>query len=263
MIYHPDYPEGLTAQSAPEEIASINYYVQEALKQKESYDYELDAQERAMVAAKLDNEMTFGVVVPLREISKPSRMLMAETLLLACGIVLVFCLFSVRICKKIINVAYTDVMTGVKNKTAYEEEISAIGQKIREKTAKFALVMFDINNLKPTNDTYGHEQGDRLIVLTAMLMQKVFGKENVFRIGGDEFVVLLQAGEADRYQDAVQNFSRELELLNKEEKFVWGEIKVARGATLYDCRTDAAYGDVFRRADALMYQNKKIQKEQE
>ena len=263
VIYHPDYPEGLTAQSAPEEIASINYYVQEALKQKESYDYELDAQERAMVAAKLDNEMTFGVVVPLREISKPSRMLMAETLLLACGIVLVFCLFSVRICKKIINVAYTDVMTGVKNKTAYEEEISAIGQKIREKTAKFALVMFDINNLKPTNDTYGHEQGDRLIVLTAMLMQKVFGKENVFRIGGDEFVVLLQAGEADRYQDAVQNFSRELELLNKEEKFVWGEIKVARGATLYDCRTDAAYGDVFRRADALMYQNKKIQKEQE
>lgn len=263
VVYHPEYPNGLSEAEAAEVVGNINYYVQEALKQTESYDYELDAQERAMVATKLDNGMTFGVVVPLQEISEPSQMLMIRTLAAAIVIVIVFSMLSVHICKYIINIAYIDVMTGVKNKTAYEEVVESIGQEIRDKSAKFALIMFDINDLKPTNDTFGHDQGDNLIITVATLMQNVFGQDNVFRIGGDEFVVLLRDAEADLFQKKLLEFVQSLEQMNKERQFVWGEIKVARGATLYDYRTDAAYGDVFRRADALMYQNKKNQKEQE
>ncbi len=263
VVYHPEYKKGLKISEAPEIVGNINYYIQEALKQTESYDYKLDAQERALVAAKLDNDMTFGVVVPLKEIVKPSRILMVETVLLAGGIVILFSFFGARICKKIIGVAHTDVMTGVQNKTAYEETVDLIEQEIRDNTAKFALLMFDINNLKSTNDTYGHEQGDCLIISAAELMQKVFGKEKVFRIGGDEFVVLLRHEETGAFQERLLEFVRRLDILNKEKKFVWGDIQVARGATLYDGRTDADYGDVFRRADALMYQNKKKQKEQE
>jgi len=262
VVYHPEYPEGVTTIEVPE-VANINYYLQKSLQQEHNYDYELDAHEHAIVATKLDNDMTFGVIVPLREISQPSRLLMVETVLVAIGIVVLFSILSIRIFKRIMDVAYTDVMTGVKNKTAYEEEVEEISREIRGKTAEFALIMFDINNLKPTNDTYGHDQGDKLIIIAAAQMQKVFGKENVFRVGGDEFVVLLRHGEAASFQNRLQEFGQTLEQLNKEEAFVWGDIKVARGATLYDYRTDAAYADVFRRADALMYQNKKEQKGQE
>ena len=262
VVYHPKYPDGAASADTPE-AANINYYLKKSLLQENSYAYELDAHEHAIVATTLDNAMTFGVIVPLQEISQPSRLLMVETVLVAIGIVVLFSLLSVRICKHIISVAYTDVMTGVKNKTAYEEEVEIISHEIRSKTAEFALIMFDINNLKPTNDTYGHDQGDKLIIIAAAQMQKVFGKENVFRVGGDEFVVLLRHGEAGTFQEQLQEFVQKLEQLNKEESFVWGDIKVARGATLYDYRTDAAYADVFRRADALMYQNKKEQKGQE
>lgn len=263
IVYHPEYKNGISAEEVPETIKNINYYIQQALKSEKSFDYELDAKERALVAVKLDNGMVFGVVVPLVEVSEPSRLLMVETVLLAVGIVVLFCLFSVRTCKRIISVAYTDVMTGTQNKTAYEEAVETISLEIRNKTAKFALIMFDINNLKPTNDTFGHDQGDKLIITTATLLQNVFGGNNVFRIGGDEFVALLRHEDAGSYEERLQEFVCRLDMMNKEGQFVWGDIKVARGATLYDCQTDAAYGDVFRRADAMMYENKKSQKEQE
>lgn len=263
VVYHPEYPDGLTKEESPETVGNINFYIREALKQEDSYSYKLDAQERAMVAEKLDNGMTFAVVVPLKEVSAPSRMLMVQAILISVVIVVFFCMFSVRICKYIISVAYTDAMTGVRNKTAYEDIVEELNQAIREKRAKFALAMFDINNLKLTNDNYGHDAGDKLIVVSAALIQKVFGKENVFRIGGDEFVVLLQHMEANSYQQRMQEFSNRLDSLNAKESFSWGDIKIARGATLYDLKKDAVYGDVFRRADALMYENKKKQKEQE
>jgi len=257
IIYHPEYKNGIAAEEVPEIVNIVKLCLEESVQERKSHDYTLDAQERVMVASRLDNDMIFGVVVPLKEISEPSRFIMVDTILLAVGIVVVFCLFSVRICKKIIGMAYNDVMTGTKNKTAYEEVVETISQEIRDKVAKFALVMFDINNLKITNDTYGHDQGDILIVTAAKLMQQVFGENNVFRVGGDEFVVLLCHEKADSYQERLQDFADRLNKLNEEKQFVWGDIKVASGATLYDFRTDAAYGDVFRRVDALMYQNKK------
>ena len=260
IIYHPDYQDGVKRTEAPEAVETINFYLREALWQTDGYDYELDARERAMVSMQLDNGMYFGVVVPLDEVAEPGRLLMVETVLLAMGIVALFSLFSVRICKRIIKVAYTDVMTGAKNKTAYEETVEEISQEIRNRVVKFALIMFDINNLKTTNDTYGHDQGDKLIITAAALLQNVFGTDNVFRIGGDEFVVLLRHEAADSYQQKLQEFACQLDAMNNMEHFVWGETKVARGATSYDYHTDAAYGDVFRRADALMYENKKLQK---
>lgn len=265
IVYHPEYPNGLSKEKDVKTVDTINYYIKEALKQEESdsYSYKLDAQERAMMAVTLDNGMVFAVVVPLKEVSAPSRILMVQAILISVAVVIVFCMLSVHICKYIISVAYTDVMTGVRNKTAYEDIVEEINQEIREKRAKFALAMFDINNLKPTNDTYGHDEGDKLIIMSAALMQKVFGKEKVFRIGGDEFAVLLRHAEADFCQEKMQEFSDRLDSLNAEENFVWGDIQIARGATLYDFNQDAVYGDVFRRADALMYENKKKQKEQE
>ncbi|MBP3611166.1 MAG: diguanylate cyclase [Lachnospiraceae bacterium] len=263
VIYHPDYKEGMKKEDSPEVAAMMAHYMEEGIKAQDSYSYKLDAQERAMVACKLDNGMSFAVVVPLTEISAPSRALMVQTMLAAVAIIAVFSIFSIRICKKIIRVAYVDVMTGSQNKTAYEEAIEVINQEIREKTARFALVMFDINNLKITNDTYGHEQGDYLIMTAASLMQQAFGKENMYRIGGDEFVIFLRQELADSYQERMDEFYRRLDAFNKEKQFVWGELKIAGGATVFDAEKDAVYGDVFRRADNLMYENKKQQKGQQ
>lgn len=89
----------------------------------------------------------------------------------------------------------SDRLTGVYNRRSYEERIAALREG---KEAEATLVLFDVNGLKPANDTHGHLAGDELIIATANCISKVFdayGK--CFRIGGDEFVVVMEDNAKD------------------------------------------------------------------
>lgn len=89
----------------------------------------------------------------------------------------------------------SDRLTGVYNRRSYEERIAALREG---KEAEVTLVLFDVNGLKPANDTHGHLAGDELIIATANCISKVFdayGK--CFRIGGDEFVVVMDDNAED------------------------------------------------------------------
>ena len=89
--------------------------------------------------------------------------------------------------------AYTDSLTGAKSRHAYVELEMKMDESISyKKLTKFAVVVFDINGLKKINDTLGHEYGDMLIIDAAGIMRNVFSTEHVFRIGGDEFIVVIE-----------------------------------------------------------------------
>lgn len=85
--------------------------------------------------------------------------------------------------KELINYSYYDQMTGAKNRRAQQEFLDS---KL-DKKAPYGFVMCDINGLKTANDTLGHEEGDRMICDVAEVLIMVFGKNNVYRLGGDEF----------------------------------------------------------------------------
>lgn len=157
------------------------------------------------------------------------------------------------------RLAYTDVMTGARNKAAYEDIVSWLNKEIENGKAEFAVVVMDINNLKLINDTYGHEEGDKLISDAASVMKKVFGELNVFRVGGDEFVIILQLMGRMRYQELMKEFAKELESYNMERKALF-KLQIARGVSVYEKGTDQSFSDVFRKADLSMYSNKKSQK---
>lgn len=158
------------------------------------------------------------------------------------------------------NLAYYDSLTGVKNKTAYEEVVSQLEDHMRAKEAMFAVVVMDINNLKHINDNYGHELGDRLISDGISIMKKIFPKERLFRIGGDEFVALLSAAEIPLCRNWLIDFQMEIESFNKTRRAYPEELHVAAGAAVYDEERDKTYTSVFRRADARMYKDKTEQK---
>ncbi len=81
---------------------------------------------------------------------------------------------------------FTDELTGVKNRHSYSTDIDSI----KESQPEYIGILFiDINKLKEINDTLGHSFGDELIVNCALLLKKIFG-DFLYRIGGDEFVVL-------------------------------------------------------------------------
>ena len=153
------------------------------------------------------------------------------------------------------TLAYTDVMTGVKNKASYEMYISVLDDDIKAGRAKFGVVVIDLNNLKEVNDAYGHEEGDRLIKAVTELMSRSFSNSPIFRIGGDEFTVLLDGDDYDNFESRFAHLDRlvaEANLTLTSDK----RISFARGCTLYDADTDDSYLDVFIRADKLMYENK-------
>ncbi|WP_026496121.1 diguanylate cyclase domain-containing protein [Butyrivibrio sp. WCD3002] len=149
------------------------------------------------------------------------------------------------------SLAFHDSLTGVKNKTAYDEAIAKLDEIEGDK--EYGIVVMDANNLKKINDTYGHEKGNIYLKNACKLTCKVFKGSPVFRIGGDEFVVILQGADYENCYKLMRDFDVEAEKHNKATANDWEKINIAKGMVKYDPETDQNAEAVFKRADARMY----------
>ncbi|WP_035764635.1 sensor domain-containing diguanylate cyclase [Butyrivibrio sp. NC2002] len=156
------------------------------------------------------------------------------------------------------SLAYHDSLTGVKNKTAYDDAASKLDSIKGEK--EYGLIVFDANNLKKINDTYGHERGNIYLQNACKLTCRIFKGSPVFRVGGDEFVVILQGDDYDNCYKLMRDFDIEAERINSETVNEWEKINIAKGLVKYDPSTDANVESVFKRADARMYVSKQKMK---
>lgn len=161
---------------------------------------------------------------------------------------------------KINKLAYIDSLTGTQNKTAYTDAVKAIEARIEKGTARFAVAVLDINGLKQINDTKGHYYGDLLISGAAKLIYTAFIGCPIYRIGGDEFAVIME----DINYDSRKALFAKLGKLLDDERERGGEqcISIAGGMSEFDPKNDRCYDDVFMRADSAMYENKKTIKEE-
>ncbi len=151
--------------------------------------------------------------------------------------------------------AHHDGLTGVFNKNAFQDLEENINRKIKEDYYPFAIAVFDVNKLKITNDVLGHKVGDELLRETAKYFVKVFVGSEVFRIGGDEFVVIMRD---DAYAESEKMYNLAIENMKKLKikDYPQLEISSAYGIAYYDPYKDQNFSDVFQRADKLMYENK-------
>ncbi len=151
-----------------------------------------------------------------------------------------------------LDLANKDAMTGVKNKRAYAQTEAEMDQQIQAGEQKpFSVIVCDLNGLKQVNDTQGHKAGDDYISSTCAVICDVFCHSPVFRIGGDEFAVILQGRDHDSREELIQQFSAALDA-NKHT-----DIRpCAFGISEYDSGKDMRVQDVFERADKLMYKDK-------
>jgi len=145
-----------------------------------------------------------------------------------------------------------DALTGVKSKHVYVDIESEIDHLIAEgKMNDFAVVMFDLNGLKAINDAYGHEAGDIYIKSGVRLISNIFTNTPIYRIGGDEFVVILEDGNYDKRDELLKEFEEAVDH-NKENKGVI----ISSGMSIYIKETDNTFSQVFVRADKSMYERK-------
>ena len=153
------------------------------------------------------------------------------------------------------NKANLDALTGVKNKHAYIDLEAEMNIQIEKKhPVSFAVIVFDVNELKHINDTQGHLTGDRYIKEACGIICSVFKHSPVFRIGGDEFAVIAQGVDYEHLDELLKEVSKN-NIVNRTK----GGIVIACGASRYD--NDRNVAAVFERADRGMYENKKRLKE--
>ena len=158
--------------------------------------------------------------------------------------------------------ANVDALTSVRNKGAFSDAIEELQKKMDAggPPPVYAFGVFDCDNLKSVNDQYGHDKGDIYLKTACSLICRVFQHSPVFRIGGDEFSVILQNEDYDNREALIAAFFEGAEETCGTKENPWEQIHVAMGVAVYDPEKDAAVIDTVRRADKLMYENKKLHK---
>lgn len=147
------------------------------------------------------------------------------------------------------TLAYQDLLTSGLNRTAYERDLE---KNIQEKKY-FRLILLDLNNLKHINDNFGHTSGDYAIKTVYRALTDIFSKDNCYRIGGDEFVVLSEHLDKRMYQDQLIQLRKEL---NEQSQSLPYTIDVAIGSDIYKETDWTNFTHFYHYVDQLMYHNK-------
>jgi diguanylate cyclase (GGDEF)-like protein len=158
------------------------------------------------------------------------------------------------------NLAHRDSLTGLRNTTSYKSWLTEFDKKIKEDNVSFGVIVLDINSLKETNDTYGHTFGNELIVTVSKIIADTFKRSPVFRIGGDEFLVILQNKDLADKEELFAKFDSECATTYAAKDNVKLPISIAKGFSEFIPNKDTLFLDVFERADSEMYKNKRIMK---
>ena len=154
-------------------------------------------------------------------------------------------IYNYLLLHKLEELSNLDALTGLSNRRAMLKRMRDISEG--NCPCRFGVVNVDLNGLKAVNDSEGHEAGDRLLIHSAEMLRKVFYQDDIFRTGGDEFVVIMR--------DIGRNtFERKVRRL-REDVRKHGSVSFAIGSFWSDGSTNV--NTAFRCADEMMYADKK------
>ena len=144
--------------------------------------------------------------------------------------------------RKLTNISYYDRLTGAGNRYAMESSINEI-----DLNKSIGVIYGDVMNLKNTNDTEGHLEGDKLLLQSYDHLCRYFDKKDIFRIGGDEFVVICSAISKDDFKKRIASIKNDME--NSKAKIALGHI--------WKDICDEKIENLIVQADQLMYEEKR------
>ncbi len=162
--------------------------------------------------------------------------------------------------KQLEYLSFNDQLTGLLNERSYVSDVEDLNKIIDEgQDVNFAVIFMDLNNLKATNDKYGHRYGCSLVVHCGEVLKKIFKTSDLYHIGGDEFVAIV-------YDDDLANIDQLMKTLDDNILYrmylyegQYLVFSVARGLAIRE--KGQRYNDVLAAADSRMYEHKKQLKE--
>lgn len=144
----------------------------------------------------------------------------------------------------------TDPLTELGNRFALRSSFSKMaGQEV-------VLLILDVDDFKSINDSYGHDLGDRCLQETGRRLSELFGQENAYRFGGDEFVVLCQDASMDSFKQTVCVLVQDPPVLSLEGDTRQIPLRYSVGYVWGHCRGDEDIHRMFRQADEELYRSK-------
>ena len=177
------------------------------------------------------------------------RIFVPFIIVIAC---IITCIISFTVFKRISNPSKHDMinidfMTGVKNRNAYQIELdSIIRSKQNEGTA---AVMLDLNGLKEINDKFGHDDGDKFIISLATAYRNLPFKPGVmYRIGGDEFIIIIRHATEELIQKTLIDLKEAFTYTSDNESYSYSV-----GYAIFDPNLDDDFRHTILRADEQMY----------
>lgn len=157
---------------------------------------------------------------------------------------------------------FIDALTHVKNKGAFSKVLDELQEQINtgNEDTEFAIGVFDCDNLKVINDRYGHDKGDIYLKTASGTICEVFKHSPVFRIGGDEFAVILKNEDYSNIGSLLEQFDNITEEINSSADEPWKQVWISKGFAVFDPSGDRSVSGAVQRADQLMYDNKRERK---
>ena len=157
---------------------------------------------------------------------------------------------------------FSDALTHVKNKGAFSIALEELQEQIDhgEQAPEFAIGMFDCDSLKVINDKYGHVKGDIYLKTACNTICGVFKHCPVFRIGGDEFAVILQNADYHNMEKLIEQFDQTTNAIDASEVEPWEKVWISKGFSVFQPSKDSTAVGVMQCADKLMYENKRDRK---
>ena len=157
---------------------------------------------------------------------------------------------------------FIDALTHVKNKGAFSKLIDELQEQLDHgsNAPEFVIGVFDCDNLKGINDHYGHDKGDIYLKTASRTICEVFKHSPVFRTGGDEFAVILKNDDYGNMKPLLEQFDHTVKEINASAGEPWEKVCISKGFAVFDAAHDGDIQSVMKRADRLMYEDKRDRK---
>ena len=169
------------------------------------------------------------------------------------GMMLSILIFYLNVQNRGLN---TDYLTGIYNRRQFE---SYAKERIRNSSEgkSFSAISLDLDAFKRINDTFGHDVGDEALKDAVDIIKKSIRRNDfVARVGGDEFVVLLDFSNEDLLHDTANRIRSNAQIFNKENKKPYN-ISFSVGCATYDPHSKMGMDAFFSHIDKLMYEEKR------
>lgn len=177
-------------------------------QEPEFYEFMTKHNQKSIVFAGITNKHNHVSILAL---INPENIVMAQELIREIAVCFSMAIYNKKYLAKTETVAATDSLTGLSNRMAYKKDIKKYDE---ENTENFSCLYVDVNELHDINNRYGHAAGDGMLLFIANTLKEVFSESNIYRIGGDEFLVFTEKTPEDEIRKKIETVTSKVEEMN-------------------------------------------------